>query len=105
VTIFQILDSPTTIFSAAMENSMISNEILGLIAGLITTGSFVPQAYKVYKTKETADLSAGMYTLFICGLILWTIYGIRMEAVSIIIANSASIILSLYILIMKLKHG
>ena len=84
---------------------MVSNEILGLVAGLITTGSFIPQAYKVFRTKETADLSAGMYTLFICGLILWTIYGIRMQAISIILANSVSILLSLYILIMKLKHG
>jgi MtN3 and saliva related transmembrane protein len=84
---------------------MISNEILGLVAGIITTGSFVPQAYKVFRKKETADLSSGMYTLFICGLILWTIYGIRMQAISIILANSVSIFLSLYILIMKLKHG
>lgn len=84
---------------------MINNEILGLVAGIITTGSFIPQAYKVFKTKETKDLSAGMYTLFICGLILWTIYGIRMQAVSIILANSVCILLSLYILVMKLKKG
>lgn len=84
---------------------MISNEVLGFIAGLITTGSFVPQAYKVFRTKETKDLSAGMYTIFICGLILWIAYGIRVSAISIIIANTVSILLSLYILIMKLKHG
>lgn len=84
---------------------MISNEILGLIAGTVTTGAFVPQAFKVFKTKETANLSAGMYTFFICGLILWIIYGIRMEAIAIILANTVSILLSLYILVMKLKHG
>lgn len=84
---------------------MVTNEMLGFIAGIITTGSFVPQAYKVYKTKETADLSAGMYVFFICGLILWIIYGVRMQAISIILANSVSILLSLFILIMKLKHG
>lgn len=84
---------------------MVPNEILGLVAGMITTGSFLPQAYKVYRTKETTDLSAGMYALFISGLVLWTVYGIRVQSISIILANSVSIVLSLYILIMKLKHG
>ena len=92
-------------FFSVRENSMISNEILGFIAGLITTGSFVPQAYKVFKTKETADLSAGMYMIFICGLMLWIFYGIRMQAISIILANSVCVLLSVYILVMKLKHG
>ncbi len=84
---------------------MIPNEILGLIAGMITTAAFIPQVYKVYRTKETGDLSALTYIFFIFGLILWIIYGIRMEAISIILANSVCIILSLYILVMKLKHG
>lgn len=93
------------LLSFALERFMVNNEILGFIAGIITTGSFVPQAYKVYKTKETADLSAGMYILFICGLTLWLIYGVRIQAISIILANSVSILLSLFILVMKLKHG
>lgn len=91
--------------SSTHMDAMISNELLGLVAGLITTGSFIPQAYRVYRTKETADLSAGMYALFICGLVLWTVYGIRMQAISIILANTISMLLSLYILIMKLRHG
>ncbi|MBN2401304.1 MAG: SemiSWEET transporter [Spirochaetes bacterium] len=83
---------------------MNTSEIVGIIAGIATTASFVPQAYKVYKTKRTHDLSAGMFTLLAFGLIFWLMYGIQKEAVSIIFANSVTLVLTLYILIMKIKH-
>ncbi len=80
-------------------------EIVGIIAGIATTGSFVPQAYKVYKTKHTHDLSIGMFLLMTCGLIMWLIYGIQHQAISIIAANAVTLVLTLYILVMKIKHG
>jgi MtN3 and saliva related transmembrane protein len=82
-----------------------SIEVIGIIAGIATTGSFIPQAYKVFKTKKTQDLSAVMYLIFIFGLGLWTIYGIWQNSISIIAANSITLLLSLYILIMKIRHG
>lgn len=80
-------------------------EIVGIIAGVATTGSFIPQAYKVYKTKKTQDLSAGMFLLMTCGLVMWIIYGIQHQAISIITANIVTLVLTLYILVMKIKHG
>ena len=80
-------------------------EIVGIIAGIATTGSFIPQALKVYKTKHTGDLSAAMFLLMAFGLSLWLVYGIQHEAVSIIAANSITLVLTVYILVMKLKHG
>ena len=84
---------------------MNTSEIIGIIAGIATTGSFIPQAIKIHKTKHTRDLSAGMFLLMAFGLILWLIYGIQHEAISIIAANSVTIVLTFYILVMKLKHG
>jgi MtN3 and saliva related transmembrane protein len=84
---------------------MIISELIGTIAGIATTGAFVPQAYKVFKTKKTHDLSAGMFILMISGIILWIIYGVMHESIPIIAANSVTVILALYILIMKTKHG
>ena len=83
----------------------ISEEIIGIFAGLATTGCLIPQAFKVYKTRRTNDLSAGMFFLFSCGIGLWIIYGIQHHAISIIVANSITIILTTYILIMKVKYG
>jgi len=80
-------------------------EIIGLAAGIATTASFVPQAYRVYKTKKTGDLSAGMFMLLNCGLCLWIIYGIQSMSISIILANCVTLVLALYILVMKIRHG
>ncbi len=80
-------------------------EIIGIVAGTATTASFIPQAYRVYKTRKTADLSAGMFILLSTGLCLWIIYGIYLLSFPIILANGITLILALYILIMKIRYG
>ena len=59
-----------------------SIEILGLIAGGLTTASFVPQVYKTYKSKSADSLSLTMYTVFFVGIILWLIYGIYVNSIA-----------------------
>lgn len=80
-------------------------EIIGLGAGILTTISFLPQVILIYKTKHTKDISLGMFSLFTVGIVLWLIYGILSRSVSVIAANSVTFFLSLYILIMKIRHG
>jgi MtN3 and saliva related transmembrane protein len=81
------------------------SEMIGIIAGIATTGSFIPQAYKVFKTKRTHDLSTGMFILLISGIIMWIIYGLLYKALPIIAANSVTLVLAIYIFVMKIKHG
>ena len=83
---------------------MPGTEILGFIAAIGTTGAFIPQAYKVYKTKKTEDLSLGTFILFSTGVLLWSIYGLVVGSLSIFLANSLTFLMALYILIMKIKH-
>lgn len=77
--------------------------IIGIIAAVCTTGSFIPQAVKVYKTKHTRDISTGMFVLMTTGVFFWLIYGIIIGSMPILGANLITLILSLYILIMKIK--
>ena len=63
------------------------NEIIGLIAAVCTTFAFIPQVMKVWKTKQTKDLSLRMYSIMFIGIILWLVYGIRIDSLSIIMAN------------------
>jgi MtN3 and saliva related transmembrane protein len=79
-------------------------EIIGLWAAFLTTASFLPQVYQTYKTKETKGISLTMYSGFFIGIVLWLIYGIHLKSLPMILANSITAILSLYILIMKLKY-
>ena len=63
------------------------NEIIGLIAAVCTTFAFVPQVMKVWKTKQTKDLSLRMYSIMFLGILLWLVYGIIIDSLSIILAN------------------
>ena len=63
------------------------NEIIGLIAAVCTTFAFVPQVMKVWKTKQTKDLSLRMYSIMFLGIVLWLVYGILIDSLSIILAN------------------
>ena len=50
---------------------MISAEWIGYCAATLTTISFVPQVWQIWKTKHTKDISLRMYLLFTCGVALW----------------------------------
>jgi MtN3 and saliva related transmembrane protein len=81
---------------------MINNsKIIDLMAAVLTTAAFVPQVYKTWKSKSADSLSLTMYIVFFTGVILWLIYGIQINSLSIIIANSVTSILTLLLIIFK----
>jgi MtN3 and saliva related transmembrane protein len=75
---------------------------LGLIAGTLTSIASVPQVIKVFKTKNTDDLSALMLVILISGLSLWVWYGLKKEELPIIISNAFAAILNIILLFCKL---
>lgn len=79
-------------------------ELLGIIAGTLTTISFLPQLVKIVKNKSAKDVSLLMFLIFTVGIFLWLVYGILTLTLAIIIANSVTIILALSILILKIKY-
>jgi MtN3 and saliva related transmembrane protein len=80
-------------------------DLLGLLAGALTTIAFVPQLLKLYATKSGKDVSARMFLIFSTGVILWLLYGILIRSAPIIIANSLTLLMSLIILALKLRYG
>ncbi|WP_197901600.1 SemiSWEET transporter [Rhodocytophaga rosea] len=81
--------------------SIFSIETVGLIAGALTTVSFVPQVIKTWRSRSAKDLSLSMFTLFCAGLILWLIYGIALSSLAIIIANAFTLVLAICLLVFK----
>lgn len=79
-------------------------EVIGLVAAFITAASFLPQVFKTYKTKDTSGLSLTMYIAFFIGIVLWLIYGIHLNSLAMILANSVTAVLSFYLVMMKLKY-
>jgi len=79
-------------------------EYLGYVAAVCTTVSFLPQAFKIMRSKKTNDISLIMYSLLVVGVILWTIYGIYLNDWSLIIANSITSISATVVLVFKIKN-
>ncbi len=84
-----------------MERGM---EFLGFIAGFCTTLSLVPQVIKVIRTRQTRDIALGMYVLMVIGVFFWLLYGLSTKSPSVIVANSITLVLSLIILVYKLRE-
>ena len=80
-----------------------NQETLGLIAGTLTTASFIPQVWKIWTTRSARDLSWAMVAVFTLGTFLWLLYGIKVGSMSIVVANAITFLLSLAICAMKLR--
>lgn len=79
-------------------------EMIGYIAGILTTISFIPQAILTIKTQNTKSISLMMYMIFSTGILLWLIYGIVINSMPIIAANIITLPLTLIILFIKIKN-
>lgn len=78
---------------------------IGSIAATLTTTAFIPQTWKIWKSRHTADISLIMYALFTLGVALWLTYGILLGAWPIIIANFITLIFAGAVLMLKIKFG
>ncbi|MDG1013772.1 MAG: SemiSWEET transporter [Flavobacteriaceae bacterium] len=79
-------------------------EILGLVAATLTTYAFLPQVYKTWKTKDVSAFSLSTFSLFFIGILFWLVYGIYMESLSMILANSITLISSFTLLVLIFKY-
>ena len=80
-------------------------DLVGSIAACLTTASFVPQVWLSFKTRDVSGVSLGMYSVFTVGIALWLVYGLRLGAWPIVVANAITLLLAAAILGMKLVYG
>ncbi|MEH1998274.1 MAG: SemiSWEET transporter [Nostoc sp.] len=64
----------------------------------------MPQMFKTWQTKSAKDVSLVTLITFIIGVFLWLIYGIYLQALPIILANSVTLLFNLIILWLKIKY-
>jgi len=78
---------------------------IGALASVLTTISFIPQVWRVWKTRSARDLSLPMYLIFTTGVALWLVYGVMLGSWPIIVGNAITVVLAGIVLAMKLKFG
>ena len=79
-------------------------QILGMLAGTITSITFLPQVIKVWKSRSAKDLSLLMLVLLMVGVSLWLVYGLVIMDGAIIYTNSMVLLMTLILLFFKLKY-
>jgi MtN3 and saliva related transmembrane protein len=77
----------------------------GYVAAACTTGAFVPQVLRVWRTRSTHDISLKMFLVLVTGVILWIVYGFWKGDIPVVAANSVTLVLTSIILYFKLRHG
>jgi MtN3 and saliva related transmembrane protein len=80
-------------------------DLIGSVASALTTIAFVPQVWRVWRTRSAHDLSLPMYLIFTSGVVLWLLYGLLLGAMPIIVGNVVTLFLAGTVLAMKLKFG
>jgi MtN3 and saliva related transmembrane protein len=81
-----------------------SDDLLGYAAATLTTLSFVPQAWRAWRTRDMRGISLAMYLVFTLGVALWLLYGLRLGAWPVVAANAVTLTLASFILALKLRH-
>jgi MtN3 and saliva related transmembrane protein len=81
------------------------NDLLGILAGTLTTISFIPQVFRIVQTRSAHDISWGMFTVFAAGTALWFAWGIAQGALPVIVANFITLVLSVVIMVLKWRYG
>jgi MtN3 and saliva related transmembrane protein len=80
-------------------------EWLGFAGALLTTASFIPQAVMTLRSRDTRGISRGMYIIFTLGVAFWLAYGIAIDSMPMILANTVTLALAGSILALKLRYG
>ena len=92
-------------FITLLGGKFMSITMLGVFAGLLTSCSFIPQAYKVIKTKRTQDISIPMYSLCTVGVLIWIIYGLLINDLAVLLTNIVTFVPTLIILVITIRNS
>lgn len=77
---------------------------IGLAAGVLTSIAVIPQVVRTFRTKHARDISIWQPLILIAGMLLWLIYGVLLQDLPLIAANSFSIACYLFLLGMKITY-
>ena len=78
---------------------------IGGAAAALTTTAFAPQAFKACQTRSTDDISLAMFVILIAGIVLWLVYGVLIQDLPLILANSATLLLAGATLAAKIRFS
>ena len=86
-----------------MDGELLTN-LIGTAAAAFSITSFVPQIVKIMKTRDASGVALKTYAFTVTCFVLWVIYGMRLGAWPITIANAVALLMSGTVLILKWRY-
>ena len=83
---------------------MDSAGVIGIVAGVFTSISLLPQLIKIIKEKKVDELPMSMFISLLIGLSLWVYYGVLRKDMPIIVTNGFSVLQNIFILFFRFKY-
>ena len=80
-------------------------EFVGLVGAFLSSVTFIPQVYKVWKTKSVNDLSLTMMFIVFTSTLVWLVYGVALMLWPVILANSIIGFLSSMLIYFKFSYS
>ena len=78
--------------------------LLGIVAGVCTTSSFVPQLLKAWRAGgDTEAISKRMYVVSVAAFGLWIVHGLMIGSLPLIVFNALNLVFAGAILALKLR--
>ncbi len=77
---------------------------LGFVAASLTTGAWLPQIYKSWRTGSARDFSWAYLASFSAGVLMWAIYGVLRRDAAVIGANVITLVLVIVVIAVKLRE-
>src|SRR5947208_1234002 len=94
------MQSPAS--NSLMADHFMAN-LVGIVAGTLTTIAFIPQVLKTWRSRKADDVSLVMLLMFTTGVALWEVYGLIVGAAPVIAANAVTIVLAIVMVVLKLR--
>lgn len=82
----------------------INPEIIGLVAGGLSSALFVPQIVKIIKQKSAEEISLMTSIIGIVSSLMWLWFGIVQDHISMMITNSIAAVATLILFILKITY-
>ncbi|MBW4043162.1 MAG: hypothetical protein HIU86_13760 [Acidobacteria bacterium] len=79
--------------------------LVGVVAGVLTTGAWLPQLVKCWRTRSAGDLSWSYLGVLGTGVAMWALYGLMSSDIVLILANVITIVALVILVGFKIAFG
>lgn len=87
------------------QGGFVNLALIGLLAGALTTGAWLPQLHRTWRRRSAEDISWSYLMTFGSGIVTWIVYGMSVGDVALLAANIVTLTLLAGLVLLKAFAG